>query len=459
MKKFSKIGKRVLAFFLVALMNINSYAAVGANDGSAFVTKAEFDALVNTFNEQMDSYESSLVTKVDGAIANYLAGLSSSATYTQNIILNSLSKYSFTNNWKLWDGDDKSELGNKLKFDIYISCMLCGIGSANDSHALEWTAYINNGSKGSKTSNYVLVNPSEYDKNLYTIAGRMKSTMVSSAKGQFSNGAFTGTFSGSVSKFTPTDLYDTNNSGTFGSTNMNLSGNMFGHSQSITTTVSYTNEDAIEANLPVINYLSGGTMQVTNVYMVETTKINNKKATDRSNKGSANNGWVKCQNGNSFVYNNNNPYRGDYQVTGYYHDYTEFAQGYAGFVLDDISSTVNTPTYYYSGLPVFKATTDGDAKFIFKLNGAADAKHNFEMRADQFDNNAITPGLSQLQNASSSYVDSAGNVIKNVCSNIPSGCEVTVDFKAKKDTTYWIKAIPTKGQTSIVGTSASIYVE
>ena len=75
------------------------------------------------------------------------------------------------------------------------------------------------------------------------------------------------------------------------------------------------------------------------------------------------------------------------------------------------------------------------------------------------DNNAITPGLSQLQNASSSYVDSAGNVIKNVCSNIPSGCEVTVDFEAKKDTTYWIKAIPTKGQTSIVGTSASIYVE
>ena len=240
---------------------------------------------------------------------------------------------------------------------------------------------------------------------------------------------------------------------------MNLSGKMFGHNQSITTTVSYSNEDVIEANLPVINYLSGGTMQVTKVYMVETTKINNKKATDRSNIGKANNGWVKCQNGSTFVYNQSNPYKGDYQVTGYYHDYTEFAQGYAGFILDDISSTVSKPTYYYSGLPIFTATTDGAAKFIFKLNGAADAKHNFEMRADQFDNNAITPGLSQLQNASSSYVDSAGNVIKNVCSNIPSGCEVTVDFEAKKGITYWIKAIPTKGQTSIVGTSASIYVE
>ena len=76
MKKFSKIGKRVLAFFLVALMNINTYAAIGGNDGSAFVTKSEFDALVNTFNEQMDNYEASLNTKIDGAIANYLASLS-----------------------------------------------------------------------------------------------------------------------------------------------------------------------------------------------------------------------------------------------------------------------------------------------------------------------------------------------------------------------------------------------
>ena len=80
MKKFFKLGKRMLALFIVVLLNINSYAAVGANDGSAFVTKAEFDALVNTFNEQMDGYQSGLNSKIDGAIANYLAGLSSETT-------------------------------------------------------------------------------------------------------------------------------------------------------------------------------------------------------------------------------------------------------------------------------------------------------------------------------------------------------------------------------------------
>ena len=66
-----------MALFIVAFMNINTFAAVSGNDGSAFVTKAEYDALINTFNEQMDNYENSIVSKIDGAIANYLASLSS----------------------------------------------------------------------------------------------------------------------------------------------------------------------------------------------------------------------------------------------------------------------------------------------------------------------------------------------------------------------------------------------
>ena len=88
MKKFFKLGKRMMALFIVVLLNINSYAAVSANDGSAFVTKAEFDALVNTFNEQMDTYQSGLNSKIDGAIANYLAGLSGITTEKVQPILN-----------------------------------------------------------------------------------------------------------------------------------------------------------------------------------------------------------------------------------------------------------------------------------------------------------------------------------------------------------------------------------
>ena len=86
-KKYLKITKRIIALFVILVLNMSSFAAVGGNDGSAFVTKAEFDALVNTFNEQMDNYESSLVTKIDGAIANYLAALSNEQVYVRSIAL------------------------------------------------------------------------------------------------------------------------------------------------------------------------------------------------------------------------------------------------------------------------------------------------------------------------------------------------------------------------------------
>ena len=82
MKKFSKVGKRVMALFIVALLNINTFATTATNDGTAFVTKAEFDKMTDKFNEQMDAYQAGLNTKIDTAIANYLAGMSSQASIT-----------------------------------------------------------------------------------------------------------------------------------------------------------------------------------------------------------------------------------------------------------------------------------------------------------------------------------------------------------------------------------------
>ena len=76
MNKFIKLGKRILALFIVVLLNINTYATANSNDGSQFITKAEFDALTENFNKLMDSYQSGLNAKIDNAISNYIAGLS-----------------------------------------------------------------------------------------------------------------------------------------------------------------------------------------------------------------------------------------------------------------------------------------------------------------------------------------------------------------------------------------------
>lgn len=50
-------------------------AVVSDNDGSAFVTKSEFETLKKDFNSQVSNYNSSIDAKIDGAIASYLAGI------------------------------------------------------------------------------------------------------------------------------------------------------------------------------------------------------------------------------------------------------------------------------------------------------------------------------------------------------------------------------------------------
>ena len=76
MRKSTSLLKRLVSLFLVVLISINTYAAiVGDNDGAAFVTKAEFDSLRNTFDAQINQYNSSIDNKIDGAIGSYLAGV------------------------------------------------------------------------------------------------------------------------------------------------------------------------------------------------------------------------------------------------------------------------------------------------------------------------------------------------------------------------------------------------
>ena len=65
-----------IAVLLIFILSINCFAvAVSDNDGSAFITKAEFDSLKNNFQSQIDQYNSSIDAKIDAAIAAYLAGI------------------------------------------------------------------------------------------------------------------------------------------------------------------------------------------------------------------------------------------------------------------------------------------------------------------------------------------------------------------------------------------------
>ena len=78
-----KIIKSIIILFIIMLLEIENLvfaAVVSDNDGSAFITKAEFDSLKNNFQFQIDSYNSNIDNKIDNAIASYLAGISVNKT-------------------------------------------------------------------------------------------------------------------------------------------------------------------------------------------------------------------------------------------------------------------------------------------------------------------------------------------------------------------------------------------
>lgn len=74
--KNRRILKKALCLFFAFLLSIESLAAVVSdNDGSTFITKAEFEGLKRDFADQITNYNSSIDNKIDGAIASYLAGI------------------------------------------------------------------------------------------------------------------------------------------------------------------------------------------------------------------------------------------------------------------------------------------------------------------------------------------------------------------------------------------------
>ncbi len=73
------IVKKLISFMVIICLSMSVYAAaVSDNDGSAFISKSEFDSLKNNFQAQLDKFNTSIDTKLDNAIASYLAGVKAS---------------------------------------------------------------------------------------------------------------------------------------------------------------------------------------------------------------------------------------------------------------------------------------------------------------------------------------------------------------------------------------------
>ncbi|MBR3288708.1 MAG: hypothetical protein IKI71_02975 [Lachnospiraceae bacterium] len=102
MNKALKTLYKRISVLLILILPLNSFAAiVSDNDGSAFITKAEFDSLKNNFQSQIDQYNTSIDSKIDGAIASYLAGIRTSSIENMNILTNDWTEISCFNG--IWE--------------------------------------------------------------------------------------------------------------------------------------------------------------------------------------------------------------------------------------------------------------------------------------------------------------------------------------------------------------------
>ena len=123
MKVKMKIVNKLFTLVLIMLLCVNCFAAaVSDNDGSAFITKAEFDSLKNNFQAQLDQYNSSIDQKIDVAIAAYIAGITVSRKKTLNLHLSNQGKYgNYILKWnssttRVWDNKDTKKAN--LVYDI-----------------------------------------------------------------------------------------------------------------------------------------------------------------------------------------------------------------------------------------------------------------------------------------------------------------------------------------------------
>lgn len=93
MKKSKKFKIIIASLLLVSLSGNIFAAAVSDNDGSAFISKSEFDSLKANFQAQIDNYNTSIDGKIDAAIAAYLAGIKISAQSIKPIIFQDAAQY------------------------------------------------------------------------------------------------------------------------------------------------------------------------------------------------------------------------------------------------------------------------------------------------------------------------------------------------------------------------------
>ena len=447
--------KKFAALFLLVLMSINSFAAiVGDNDGAAFVTKQEFEELKKGFAKQIDNYNSSIDGKIDGSIANYLAGINLAKKVKETDLLTPLSvNYYFDKNYKI----PPTKIGDYGKYWGKIAVLL-DRGNGGDSTMncnMEYNAgtidhgdpqWVTTGTSTNQSTFFMFLKDDAYNGKIdlayillsqpftmYAISGAHSAWNAASQVTGFKNPAnFTGTKGtltewGSWTTSVSVDAW-TGVSTVYGSAFASITVG------SVDTTADETTWDKYS--------LPGGTAftdrQLHSIELKDLNLIGNQRSTRYTmNTGITRSPHVSYRKNTS----SGMVVKSGYDLTwlGYYlYDHKYVSTYYTRDInLVDVSAVTSSFTTYGDGLPIFRSSQKGKVKFILNTGAMTGTKDSpgFEISNTKFGNrNMNTDPFSTFPDTAEHKITEKGTAGSNN--------KYEIEFDVEDDTIYWIVAHP-----------------
>ena len=475
MRKKVGIIKRVSCISLVFLLSINSFAAiVSDNDGSAFITKAEFDALKNDFQSQIDTYNQSIDAKIDGAIASYLSGISLTKTFKLESKLNicNAAGWYFDKDWT----KTASGLGDKAKLRLAAAICLnrdASIATSTGTKTSEtntiWEIVWGSVNRDNPSFKTFGSTPDKYisyrEDTAYPGKVIASSQIQSVPSVSVVYGKSHTAMSVSISNLTTMTAWtETKGSATsWGAFPVSHSFDPFGSSyaQSIGGVQSIINEDemfTIGQGLPTTSFTDAKFygLKIGKEHLIGDS-WGTKSLADCGSNGQYVGGMQYTISAYSSSYvrttstnysttasSNNTQWKATLYRHKYDHDYY-----YRDINLQDISSAAGEFCTYGDGLPLFSSDQTGRVSFI--LDTGILNSQNFEIRAGKFNNTNINASpFATLPNANANITQ---------LSTSATNTQWKIEFDAVKGTSYYIVCKPTVAGKCYVKTVGDIVLK
>ena len=435
-----KMYKKALCLIFAFLLSIDTLAAVVSdNDGSAFITKAEFEAMKENFSEQINKYNNSIDSKIDGAIATYLAGLAQKTVIEKNLA-NSHSTRTFVNTFGL---DNTNRLGDYV--EGFCSVVLSGCN--NDS---TWTtANVNstrmtliefntNGgipslqTRGTNKDCFLLIRDSSWKSSYKVALLQVRSTPYAAWGGcHFHHGQPPLNSNGPI----PSAFSIAFDGTSWGSEDKPITINFAGVAYECDAQAYAINRDE-QLDEADLSFLAGSNISASVLYSLHVDDYETKGP--RSTNIDIDGGYLRNRYGGTQNIGMGSTWpqgRGFYLYT-YHHKY-QYTYSLNDFVVDSLSAVIGEPVRYYSGLPLFKASNNGTVEFTLKLMNSGNETSKVAIKNGAFENVAFSEGMD---------IDNDSEWTINGTTNFPSDFSSNVNYKikmdVKKDKLYFIKVLP-----------------